>query len=73
MQDSEPKRPQSFFSVFRSVGASMFGVQSSDKHKEDFAHGSIGAYIFVGLIATLLFILAVWGLVKFAVSLTAAS
>ncbi len=67
------RRKQSLFSVFRSVGASMFGVQSSKQHKEDFANGSISAYIVVGLVATLLFILGVWGLVKFAVSVTAGS
>jgi flagellar biogenesis protein FliO len=73
MQDSESKPRQSIFSVARSVGASMFGVQSSAKHEEDFAHGSVVAYVVVGLVATLVFIMAVWGLVKFAVSLTGAS
>ncbi len=73
MQDSKPKPRQSLFSVIRSVGASMFGVQSSGKHKEDFAQGSVVTYIVVGLIATLVFILTVWGLVKFAVSMTATS
>lgn len=75
MSQDEKSRPrkQSLFSVFRSVSASMFGVQNSKQHEEDFAHGSITAYIVVGLIATLLFILGVWGLVKFAVSTTSGS
>ena len=72
MRDPDRRR-QSLFSVARSVGASMFGVQSGKKHEEDFSQGSAGTYIVVGLIATLLFILAVWGLVQLAVSLTAAS
>jgi len=73
MQDPNQKPRQSLFSVMRSVAASMFGVQSSSKHKEDFAQGSVVTYIVVGLIATLVFILTVWGLVKFAVHLTATS
>ena len=71
--NNKDRRGQSLFSVFRSVSASMFGVQSSKKHEEDFAKGSIASYIVVGLIATVIFILAVWGLVKFAVSITTSS
>jgi hypothetical protein len=66
---SSPRR-QSLGSVFRSVFASMFGVQSSRKHEEDFHHGHVGTYIAVGLIATLLFILAVWGIVQLVVRAT---
>ena len=69
-QDENTPRKQSLFTVFRSVSASMFGVQSSKQHKEDFAQGNIAAYIIVGLIATLLFILGIWGLVRLAVSAT---
>ena len=68
-QHKEAKpRQQSLGSVIRSVSASMFGVQSSRKHEEDFAKGSAKAYIAVGLIATVVFILAVWGVVKLVVS-----
>ncbi|HHO69392.1 MAG TPA: DUF2970 domain-containing protein [Gammaproteobacteria bacterium] len=67
-ESPQPPRRQSLGSVFRSVSASMFGVQSSRKHEEDFAHGSAWTYIVVGLIATIGFILGVWGLVKLALS-----
>jgi hypothetical protein len=68
-QHKEAKaRGQSLGSVIRSVSASMFGVQSSRKHEEDFAKGSARAYITVGLIATVVFILVVWGIVKLVVS-----
>jgi len=67
-QEKLPPRGQSLFSVFRSVSASMFGVQSSEKHAEDFARGSAKAYIAVGLVVTILFVLAVWGVVKLVVS-----
>lgn len=69
---STPRR-QSLGSVIGSVFASMFGVQSSKKHREDFAKGSVGAYIAVGLIATVLFILTVWGVVKLVVSVATPS
>ncbi len=69
-QRESPPRKQSLFSVFSSVSASMFGVQSSKKHAEDFATGNAKAYIAVGLIVTILFVLAVWGVVKLVVSAT---
>ena len=68
-QDSSPRK-QSLLSVLSSVSASMFGVQSSKKHAEDFATGSARAYIVVGLIVTILFVLAVWGVVRLVVSVT---
>lgn len=57
--------------VVRSVFSSMLGVQSGDKHKEDFARGKISSYVVVGLLATIVFVLAVWGIVKLVVSLAA--
>ncbi|VAW72773.1 hypothetical protein MNBD_GAMMA13-714 [hydrothermal vent metagenome] len=70
-QDKSSPRGQSLFSVFRSVSASMFGVQSSKKHAEDFTKGSAKDYIIVGLVATVLFVLTIWGLVKLVVSVVA--
>jgi len=71
-QESNQHR-QSLVSVVSSVFASLFGVQSSKKHEEDFAKGSAKAYIAVGLIATVVFVLTVWGLVKLVVSVTQTS
>lgn len=70
---SQPSQPpsedrQSIWSVVRSVAASMFGVQSAANREKDFAKGRIGAYIVVGLVFTLLFILGVWSLVQLAVN-----
>lgn len=65
---NDPRKKQSLVRVFSSVFASMFGVQSNSKREEDFARGSAATYITVGLIATLLFILAVWGVVKLVMS-----
>jgi hypothetical protein len=66
MQNSqEPaNRAPSLFKVFTSVVASMFGVQSSKKHAQDFTHGKPWAYIVVGLIMTVVFVLTLWLAVK---------
>jgi hypothetical protein len=61
--NKEGKTP-SIWKVLGSVMASMFGVQSSRKHKEDFTHGKPTHYIVVGLGFTVLFVLTVWGVVK---------
>ncbi|TCK19033.1 DUF2970 family protein [Thiogranum longum] len=70
---SQQKKPsssrgQSLFSVVGSVFASMFGVQSTKKHQEDFRQGNISTYLAVGAVATILFVLTVWGIVKLVVS-----
>ena len=69
-QQETSQRGQSLGSIIRSVFASMFGVQSSKKHEEDFTQGSARAYIVVGLVATVVFVFAVWGLVKLVVLAT---
>ncbi len=65
--ESRRQQGQSLASVFRSVAASMFGVQSSDRHSEDFRHGKVSTYIVVGLVATVLFVLTIWGVVQLVV------
>jgi hypothetical protein len=69
-ENSQSTGRQSLVSVIRSVSASMFGVQSSKKHAEDFSEGNISSYVVVGLVATVLFVLAVWGIVQLVVSVT---
>jgi len=63
-----PTRGQSLISVIGSVAASMFGVQSSKKHKEDFGQGKMSTYIIVGVISTIVFILTIWAVVQLVVS-----
>ena len=48
----------SLLHVVKSVIAAAIGVQSNKNRETDFKHGSLPAYIIVGLIATVLFILA---------------
>lgn len=51
-------------SVFGSVLASMFGVQSRRKHAQDFTAGRPWVYVVVGLVVTIAFVLTVWLVVK---------
>ena len=54
--------------VMRSVAAAFFGVQSNKNRERDFRHGRARDFILIGLLFTLLFILAVWGVVKLVMS-----
>ncbi len=70
MTDSSPQnnRSPSLFTVVKSVLASFAGVQSSRQHEADFTSGKPIVFIAVALIATLAFILTVWGVVQLVVS-----
>ena len=48
----------SLLHVIKSVLAAAIGVQSDKNREIDFKHGSLPAYIIVGLIGTVLFIFA---------------
>ncbi len=50
--------------VIKSVLAAAIGVQSDKNREIDFKHGSLRAYIIVGLIATVLFIFAIVSIVS---------
>ena len=54
--------------VVGSVLAAAFGVQSEKNRERDFAGGSAATFIVVGVIATVLFVLALYGLVKLVIS-----
>ena len=49
----------SLFHVVKSVLAAAIGVQSNKNREIDFKHGTLPAYIIVGLIGTVLFIFAI--------------
>lgn len=58
------QRSVSLFKVFASVLSSMFGVQSSRAHERDFTKGNPWAYVLVGLVLTVAFVLTVWLVVR---------
>ena len=49
----------SLIHVIKSVIAAAIGVQSDKNREIDFQHGSLRAYIVVGVIATVLFVLTI--------------
>ena len=59
----------SLLNVLGSVLASMFGVQSNRRREEDFTHGKPSQYIVTGLLVTVVFMLAVWGVVRLVMKL----
>lgn len=58
----------SILDVVKSVLASFLGVQSEKNRQRDFTHGKPIHYIIVGLVATVLFIVVIWGVVKLVLS-----
>ncbi|PPD34461.1 MAG: hypothetical protein CTY19_04320 [Methylomonas sp.] len=54
----------SILHVVKSVFAAAIGVQSNKNRELDFKHGSLPAYIIVGLIGTVLFIIAIVAVVS---------
>ena len=58
-----PQRP-GWLSVIASVGAGLFGVQSSKNRERDFQAGKPADYILIGIIALVLFVLGLIGVVR---------
>ncbi len=61
--DRSDKRP-GLLDVLRSVGAAFFGVQSEANRQRDFTHGKLIHYVVAGAAATIVLVLAIWGLVQ---------
>ena len=67
--EKEPRRQLTFREMVSSIGAAAFGVQSAQNQARDFRHGSARRYVVAGLIATILFVLTVYGVVKLILAL----
>lgn len=50
--------------VIKSVLAAAVGIQNDANRVKDFQHGSLSQYVIVGLIATILFVIALISLVS---------
>lgn len=58
------RRPLSFLQVLGSVLSSFLGVQKNATRERDFTQGRARDFILVGIVLTVVFILAVWGVVQ---------
>ena len=63
-QQDKPGKAPNVLQIVGSVLAAAFGVQSNENRLRDFQHGNIWAYIVVGAVATLLFVLLIYGTVR---------
>jgi len=57
-----------FLNVLKSVLSAMIGVQKKKNLEKDFAKSSATPFIIAGIIMTLVFIFAVWGVVQLALN-----
>lgn len=66
MSDSSDKKPPKLgiVSMVVSVLAAFLGVQTEKNRQRDFQHGSPKAYIIIGVILTILFVLGLIGVVN---------
>ncbi len=68
--ESIPHRPVTLLTVIASVFASFFGVQKDKNRRRDFESGKFWHFFIAGLIFVLVFLLAVWGAVKYILATT---
>ena len=57
-----------FWQIFKSVAASMFGVQSEKNRQLDFQKSSIVPFVVVGILFVAGFIISIMLVVKFAIA-----
>lgn len=65
----DDERPLTFLETLTSVFAAMFGVQKQANRERDFSRGKLSNFVMVGILFTVLFVLAVWGVVKLVMGL----
>lgn len=64
----EERRGTGFWSVARSVGAGLIGVQSRKNRERDFTEGKPLHFVVGGIVGTLLFLFAIWLLVQYLIA-----
>lgn len=65
MSDPAPRAP-TFWQSVQSVAAAFFGVQTSDNRKRDFTHGKPVHFIAIGIVMTVVLIVTLVFIVRFA-------
>jgi amino acid permease len=68
---SQQNEKLSVFQVLGSVLSSFLGVQKNATRERDFKHGRARDFIIVGILLTIVFILALWGVVELVISVAA--
>lgn len=61
---SEEEKNPTLWQMMKSVLAAMFGVQSAKVRERDFTKGNPWHFIIIGIFATILFVLTVYGVVR---------
>lgn len=64
MSDEQNEKPLGFIQMLQSVLAAAFGVQSGKNRQRDFSRGKPMHFVAIGLLATALFVLLLYGTVK---------
>lgn len=67
---AELQREVTLLSVIGSVFASFFGIQKDKNRRRDFESGKFWHFFIAGLMFVLVFLLAVWGAVKYIIATT---
>ncbi|MDD5036662.1 MAG: DUF2970 domain-containing protein [Methylococcaceae bacterium] len=63
-QDEDTRKGPNLLQVIGSVLAAGFGVQSNKNRERDFKQVHPGIFVAVGIVATILFILTLYGIVR---------
>ncbi len=64
MSEKEENKSPTIWNVISSVLAAMIGVQSDQNRERDFKHGSVGSYIFVGIVVVAIFVFSLIAIVN---------
>jgi hypothetical protein len=57
-------KPPTFWQMLHSVMAAAFGVQSGKNRERDFTHGKPVHFVMLGLLVTIIFAAALFGIVQ---------
>ena len=68
MSEQQPEHKPGIGSVIMSTLAAAMGVQSSKNRERDFAKGNFKMYVVSGIIFTVLFIITIASLARFAIN-----
>ena len=68
--DSQSKREVTLLSIVGSVFAAFFGIQKDKNRRRDFESGKFWHFFVAGLMFVAVFLMAVWGAVKYILATT---